>query len=191
MPTHRKLAVVRGQQCARSAVLSLAIIAGILVGCTELGVAETPHATQGQRSAEAGPVYAGPTEEYMPLLAACLRDAGWDARVDSRDGSLSVDSLGASQREAFMAARDDCVDAIGAPPSPEPITDAEIRERYDFLLEARSCLMELGYRISDPPSLETFTETYSAGPWSPFNDLASQTASQEEWLEANEACPQT
>jgi hypothetical protein len=135
-------------------------------------------------------VYDGPRDEYIPLLAACLREHGWPAEIRA-DGGLSVDSLADDQRQAFMAARGECEAEIGSLPPAPPLDEEQIRQRYEFLLGARQCLIDLGYPISDPPTVETFIETYATGPWSPFNDLADQTTSEHEWLEANERCPQS
>jgi hypothetical protein len=134
--------------------------------------------------------FSGPLDEYLPRLADCLQDAGWDVTLDDQNG-LSV-GVTAAQREAFQAARDRCVASLGEPPTPAPLSEQQIRARYDYLVEARQCLLRLGYTISEPPSVEQFLDTYvsSSAPWSPYNELADETT-QGQWEQATAACPQT
>jgi hypothetical protein len=125
-------------------------------------------------------------DEYIAAVASCLRDAGWNVKTDGV-GGFSAD-ITAEQRPAFLAARESCGAALGEPPPLAPASEAEIRARYAYLLEARDCLIDLGYTIGEPPTLELFLESYTSGPWSPFNDLAP--TSQAEWDQVNQACPQ-
>lgn len=64
-----------------------------------------------------------------------------------------------------------------------------MRDRYQYLLQVRQCLMELGYTISEPPSVDAFIESWATGPWSPYSDVVD-VANREQWAEANEKCPQ-
>jgi hypothetical protein len=122
-------------------------------------------------------------------MAACLREAGWDAVVDPADGGIRLDSLTVEQRPAFQAAEAACWQEIGLPPAPEPLSEVEIRDRYQYLLQARQCLMNLGYTISEPPSVDAFIANWSTRPWTPYNEVAD-VATREQWAEANEKCPQ-
>ena len=138
----------------------------------------------------AGPspfAFTGSIEEYIAAVASCLRDAGWNVNADGVGGSADIT---AEQRPAFLAARESCGATLGEPPPPVPVSEAEIRARYAYLLEARDCLIDLGYAIGAPATLDHFLDSYASGPWSPFNDLADQTTSQAEWEQANQACPQ-
>ena len=135
--------------------------------------------------AGASPIaFTGSAEEYIAAVASCLRDAGWNVETD---GSADIT---AEQRPAFMAARESCGATLGELPPSAPLSEAEIRARYAYLLEARDCLIELGYTIGAPATLDHFLDSYATGPWTPFNDLADQTTSQAEWEQANQACPQ-
>ena len=132
--------------------------------------------------------FTGTMDEYIAAVTSCLRDAGWNLRTDGV-GGLSAD-ITAEQRPAFLAANKSCQARLGEPPPVAPASEAEIRARYAYLLEARDCLSNLGYTMGEPPTLELFLESYTSGPWSPFNDLADQTTSQAQWDQANQACPQ-
>lgn len=133
-------------------------------------------------------MFEGPREEYLPRLADCLRGAGWNVQLDA-DGGMSLQSLTAEQRPAFIAAKDACEQQIGTLPPPEPLSEQQIRNQYAYLLEVRQCLQKLGYTISEPPTVDAFTDSWATGPWSPYDDL--EHVSQQQWTEANQKCPQT
>ena len=125
-------------------------------------------------------------DEYNAAVAGCLRDAGWNVKTDGV-GGLSAD-ITAEQRPAFLATRETCGATLGEPAPMAPLSEAEIRARYAYLLEARGCLIDLGYTIGEPPTLERFLDSYTSQPWSPFGDL--EPTSQAEWDQANQSCPQ-
>lgn len=118
----------------------------------------------------------------MAAVASCLREAGWNVKTD---GSADIT---AEQRPAFMAAREACGATLGELAPVAPLSEAEIRARYAYLLEARDCLIELGYTIGAPPTLDRFLDSYMSAPWTPFSDF--ETTSQAEWDQVNQACPQ-
>lgn len=133
-------------------------------------------------------------DEYLSALAGCLNDAGWDAVIE-RDGGMSVDSVTAEQRTAFMAAQDSCKKELGPPPQEAPLTDSEIGRIYDYYVgELTDCVVGLGYPVGEPPSRESFVANYyapDAGLWSPYDvPAASLTTSEEDWMQLNEKCPQ-
>src|SRR3990170_1917375 len=143
--------------------------------------------------------YTGAVYEYLPQLAACLRQAGWDAVADPSGDSMYVGPPSADQRAALFADTLACEQQIGTPPTPRPLSDAEIRARYQYLLTARECLIGLGYAISQPPDEDAFvwswqnTTLNAAGltvdaPWTPHSELPD--AGPVSWLEANRVCPQ-
>jgi hypothetical protein len=127
-------------------------------------------------------------DEYLPALAACLREAGFEAEVRT-DGALEYNYGSEDQRPAFEEAQAGCYSSLGVPPAPEPLTEVEIRAQYHSLLSVRSCLMELGYAISEPPSEDVFVETWASGGWSPYDDIVN--VRQETWDDLNRRCPQT
>lgn len=182
---------MRGLEGGRLAVLALSLVLGGLAGCAST-TAPSPQSSivSDATPSSSIPVYAGPSEEYLPLIAACLREAGWNAEITQADGGLVIKSLTSAQRPAFTAARSACEQRIGTPPPPQPASAEQIHERYAFLVQARQCLMALGYTISEPPTEETFADSYATGPWSPFNEVADQATTQQAWNEANDNCPQ-
>ncbi len=182
---------MRGLEGGRRAVPALAAFLVALAGCANTAAPTSQPAISTQATPSSSiPVYAGPSEEYLPLIAACLREAGWNAEINQADGGLVIASLTSAQRPAFTAARSACEQRIGTPPPPQPATAEQIHQRYLFLVQARQCLMALGYTISEPPTEETFADSYATGPWSPFNEVADQATTQQAWNEANDKCPQ-
>jgi len=129
-------------------------------------------------------------EGWTTAMTGCLRDAGWDVVADPAGDGFSVNGLSGEQRPAYIAAEGKCEQQVGPPPPAVPLDEAQIRERYGFLLDARECLIGLGYSISEPPSEEAFLESWATGPWSPYNDVVDSVSS-EQWEEINAACPQS
>lgn len=183
----------------RRLALILALLT--LAGCTDgpVGASPTgsplpssasePPSPSPPGSSEAGlPVYSGPENEYLPLLAACLREAGWQVTASDRGDEMSG-VIPPEQRAAYHAAERACQSQIGTPPTPRPATLDEIRARYDYLVEMRQCLIDLGYTLAEPPTFEVFADSWATGPWSPYNEVAD-TANRDQWAAANEQCPQ-
>lgn len=129
-------------------------------------------------------------EEYVAAVVRCLREAGWEVQIDGSGDSFSAPSLTDAQRPAFIDAKAACDETVGLPPPPESLSESQIRQRYQFLLDARTCLIGLGYAISEPPSEDAFVESWSTGPWSPHNEIVD-IVSQQEWDEVNTECPQS
>lgn len=174
----RQLTVVQGW---RGAILATLLVLGSLVGCgappSSPTVAPTPD-----------PTVTG--ETWMAQMVGCLRQAGWDVVLAPAGDSYQLPNLSGEQRPAFIEADAACQEQVGPPPAPEELSEAEIREHYRFLLDARQCLVDLGYSISDPPSEDAFVESWTTGPWSPFNEVV-EVVSPEEWARINEECPQS
>lgn len=126
----------------------------------------------------------------MTNMVGCLRQAGWAVNMAPAGDSYEVPSLSGDQRPAFMEAQATCQEQVGPAPVPAELSEAEIREHYQFLVDARRCLMDLGYSISEPPSADAFVESWSTGPWSPFNEVVD-IVGPEEWGRINEECPQS
>lgn len=172
-----------------------AATACLCLGCsTEQGEALPSGDAPAVATPGPGGRFAGPGDEYLAALATCLTDAGWKAEVES-DGGLSVDSVTAEQREAFIEEKERCQTSLGTPPQERPLTDMEIGRIYDYYVdELTACVVRLGYSVSEPPSRESFVSDYysaDAELWSPYDAPAnSLDVSEEEWLRLNDECPQ-
>jgi hypothetical protein len=132
-------------------------------------------------------VFRGSRDEWLARLHGCLRDRGWSI-TPTDDGGWRID-VPNGQQGAYSSAREECIAELGPMPSTPVLTESDIRERYAYLVRARQCLIDLGYSITDPPTVERFLDTWASGPWSPYIELGDQT-SPAEWEVANRACPQ-
>lgn len=152
--------------------------------------AATPDASVPEPNPSQGPkLYSGPPDQYFAQLADCIRDAGFSAEVSADGSSMSFDYGTVEQRPAYEAAKAACDAEIGLPLPPEPLSEPQIRERYAFLVEARTCLIAQGYDLPEPPTEDVFVETYGSDPWSPFSDVP--VMDQEAWEALTAICPQT
>lgn len=135
-------------------------------------------------------LFDGTEEEHIAASVTCLTAAGWDA-VANQYG-VSVPSVTVDQREEFQRALDDCERQIGKfPPEPNK-TKAEIGELFDYYVTTTSeCVRDLGYRVGDPPSRDSYIEDYYTAEvlWSPYSEVPDDI-SQEDWDTLNRDCPQ-
>jgi hypothetical protein len=181
MPVHlQRDQAPRYRRAGNAASSAVVVVLMLLVACSTTAVSSSP--------SQALPVVTT-DEDFLEAVSRCLRAAGWKAEVGDDGDSMSVDVSG-EQREAFIKAQSECEAQVGKPAPPAALGESEIRDRYAFLIEARKCLLDLGYAISEPPSVDTFIESWATGPWSPYLEVADMTT-QQEWQEANDKCPQT
>lgn len=147
---------------------ALAVLAALLVlsSCTGDG-----------GTAEAGPS-AGATavnyEEYdsayadwAPRYVDCVNDAGGRAVLLS-DG---IDYPTVSGREEWQGLDALCVESVGGPPEPPPLTDEFLTGLYRGYVIQAECLRNAGYEVSQPPSEQAWVENYGGESWSPFSEL--------------------
>ncbi len=110
--------------------------------------------------------------EIHEALAACLREAGFQATATADDYATVV--MG-DQREALREAEARCEETLIADgvisPQQEFTTEAKIRN-YEWDLASLRCLRELGYELSDPPSLDVYLDQDI--PWSPFLEVTER-----------------
>ena len=126
------------------------------------------------------------------LLAACVNEAGFPARVVPDNGVLFGD-IPEAQGEAQVV-------AIFACNARYPLDDRfreswneeQLRVFYDYQVnEMIPCLERFGVVITDIPTFERFVDTYgTAERWSPYGTVWDVIPSQEEQWEVVEACPQ-
>jgi hypothetical protein len=184
---------------ALAALISTVCLLLTLAGCAPIAASPSPGlagrtgspGTSSVLSSSPGPsigIFPGTADEYQAALVDCLRQAGWPVQVTA-DGGLKAD-FSAAQRSAFIAAEAACAASLGEPPTFPPVTEADMRARYQFLVHARGCLIALGYTVAEPPSVDEYVDTYWTKPWTPFSEVNAQTTSESEWNHVNEVCPQ-
>ena len=110
--------------------------------------------------------------EIHEAIAACLREAGFQATA-SADGYDTV--VMPAQRDALEEATYRCEQSLiedGTIPPPEEFTTETKIRNYEWDRAALRCLRQLGYELSDPPSLDVYLD--QEVPWSPFEELVQQ-----------------
>jgi hypothetical protein len=125
-------------------------------------------------------------EEFPDTRAACLTEQGYVATVE--DGGVEV-NVADSQREALTLARYVCSAEYPIDPKyTEPLTSPQLELLYHYYINTLTpCLEEQGLEPEDPPSFQTFSESYeSAGAWTPYKNITSDEAN---WSEINKLCP--
>jgi hypothetical protein len=154
------------------AALFGAIILAVVLVQGRQGVA-TPGSTAASATPTPAPSdLAGSSgQEWLDSVFECLSEAGWNVSP-TFDGGWTVE-VPPERQAAFRTARLACEAKVGPMPPAVPATQEEIIHRYAYLLEMRTCLIRLGFTISEPPPLKEFVDTWATGPWSPYLDLPS------------------
>jgi len=115
---------------------------------------------------------------------ACMRDQGWPIEAVGATG-MSWTAVPPQQNEAAQIAFAGCVAGLNLPEYGAP-SGVEIESIYRFWVDTLTpCLESEGYDIPDPPSVETFVETYPGVEWSPWRYVTDYSPGLEE------RCPQS
>lgn len=144
-----------------------------------------PSASSDEVGSDSGAVPAGQLTLYE-----CLTSRGWHVEL-LPDGSIeaSSETIPEEQYEQYAADRDECAALAYTPLS--DLTDGDWQRLYQLELEARDCLISLGYEIEEPPSYQQFREEGATAPWSAHAALLQSAAlTPDEWGAAVEQCPQ-
>ncbi|AXH37525.1 hypothetical protein DVJ78_18285 (plasmid) [Humibacter sp. BT305] len=83
----------------------------------------------------------------------------------------------------FQASVDECDKELGF--EVRPLTTDEYSNLYNEYLDSLQCLRDAGYALPEPPTEQTFVDTYQSEPWSPWTDLPIESQPQ-----ALQVCPQ-
>lgn len=175
-----------------SLVCSLVLLSTLIISCSGASDDKADKGAQ-KPSAPATPVFEGTEDEWLLARADCLTAAGWDAEADVQLDSISVPSVTFEQRKAFKQAEAACSRSVGDLPTEPPHSAEELEKIYDYFVEELTpCLTKRGYQVEDPPSRDTFIESYydptAEGVWIPYDHV--DPPSQEEWREIQLQCPQ-
>ena len=110
-----------------------------------------------------------PPEEFFGRVGDCLEDEGFSVEVNPAEYTLTYRG---TQRQAFDAARDACMNAIDPSylSNPPPFTEQQLVELYDYAIDKVDCLEELGYPRVDLPSFDVFANELS-GRFDPVGQL--------------------
>lgn len=159
---------------------------GAVAGCsssstgTSANSSESGETTVATGSAAALPT-APPQDTYASTMIACMASKGWTVERNGDDGIKA--QFPPDQFEQATQDQQDCVDETGFGIAPLPPSEQQLRALYDARVEQRQCLMDAGFAVSDPPSVEVFVQ--SGGAWSAF----LVEISPDELDAQREACP--
>ncbi len=124
-----------------------------------------------------------PPAQLARHVQQCMSARGWEVKVEE-DGSVGG-FIPNGQEDQYDEAKNACFDEVRSP-SFDEYPEADRRRVYDAFLVTRTCLIDQGYPLDDPPSYQSWTE--SKGQWNPYNQLPeTMTAGEQVRLEA--ACP--
>jgi hypothetical protein len=109
--------------------------------------------------------------EAIDPFGRCLLDNGFyigEVHLPPVPGATPFYAYG------FSMGEDDAMEIVQAcrdryAPDQPPPTEDEIREVYARWVGERECLIRLGYQPQEPPSVETFVQSYHTGPWMPID----------------------
>ncbi|MFQ5523650.1 MAG: hypothetical protein ACE5F5_08735 [Acidimicrobiia bacterium] len=125
--------------------------------------------------------------ERQEFKAGCLREAGFAAVLRPEDNSVVVD-VSEDQREAYSEASTRCRELEFARFGID--ADPDLTKTFRALLYVRQCMIENGYEVTQPPSLETFIESHGSA-WHPYDGvMADPSFTREEFQELEQLCPQ-
>ena len=130
-------------------------------------------------------------DEWADVMATCLTEAGFAAESSPDGGLISGATTG--QELPYGLAAYTCSAQYPIDPRENIELNADqIRYLYDYYtLVATPCLEDLGFTdLPEPPSQQSYISSYNSGPsWDLYSTVADQ-ATDDEWYEVNDLCPQ-
>lgn len=140
-------------------------IAAVIVSLVLSGCTSSPSSTG---LPEPTSPYRQTLEGYLIALAACMREQGYDAKVE--EGGLFVG--GVFDRGRAMADQRTCqeqIDPARLQPPPKK-TRAQFEAMYRYVVAQTECMREAGYPVSDPPPLQVYVDSEGTA-FDPYGDL--------------------
>lgn len=112
-------------------------------------------------------------EEQLGVFGDCMDQAGFPSRPD---GQALVFNVPEDQRQSHGLAKYVCT---GQYPVDQryttPLTDEQWQAVYDFQVATTlPCIRNLGYDVSDPPTLRSYLESDDATRWDPIGEVEPQ-----------------
>jgi hypothetical protein len=120
------------------------------------------------------PIRAVSPNEVGPVRGACLQHRGIDVTIGSDGSSLYFQGIPQEQQERLQEEQAICKalypldDAYSG-----PLNEEELGRLYDFYVGSLvPCLEAEGYSGFEPPSLDTYVESYGTeSEWMPYTDI--------------------
>jgi len=181
----------RGRYSPLTRLLGCATIASLIVGCSSgLASSSTEWEKPGWMVQEIANRKA--RQDY---LQSCLEGKGWDIYVHF-DGMINLDGWSREEAEPLIRDSENCMKGSGLLPEPFEPTTEDFRREYRMNLDVRSCLIDQGIRMAEPPSEDDWIATRSlvqasettTSIWLPYTDPAIRASNRRTELE--QICPQ-
>lgn len=132
------------------------------------------------------------TGERSSLIVECMKEQGV-AAVATADGGIESHGDGFAHMTAYDTCKKSLIDSGRLAPTTPP-TREFFEGLYAYNLTLVECLQAQGYEMSQPPTIETFVDSYmdpeSETAWAPYDDIAALRLGQSAWDEINRLCPQ-
>jgi hypothetical protein len=121
----------------------------------------------------------------------CLTRKGWDVSI-SWDGGIeaSSDDIPDAQLDLFEKDSDECWRIIDE--RVETMSLEAIEMVFEQELATRSCLINEGVNVDEPPSKQRYLDTFHDDRWMAYgaSDIDSVARDSSEWRRIAQACPQ-
>lgn len=126
-------------------------------------------------------------DEWTAIRVSCLAEEGWTVTT-SPDGGVLFPDVSEEQAVEMENANDLCGERYPVDPRyHQPLTREQLTILYDWHVNTTiPCMEAEGFTGFDPPSLETFIETYEQEAWSPYTDVFAEI----EQRPTGTACPE-
>jgi hypothetical protein len=131
-------------------------------------------------------------EELALRMHECIEAAGFRGQLD---GSETVFEVSPERKDVFDQVSADCYGSFAeaglVPAETLQPTEDQLRLRYQFLLEARTCIENHGLTLDEPPTVESYVDANGEN-WLPHLEVLEQLEGVDESRidEFFEACPQ-
>lgn len=113
--------------------------------------------------------------EWTDIRVSCMAEEGWTVTT-SPDGGVFFPKVTEEQAAEMEKASDLCGERYPVDPKYlQPFTREQLTILYDWHVNTTiPCMEAEGFTGFDPPSLESFIETYEQEAWSPYSDVFGQ-----------------
>lgn len=125
------------------------------------------------------------------VVYQCLVDKGWDVTI-TWDGGIEARSSDVPDAQVGRYEEDSAKCWAVIDERVAAYTPAQIAEVYDMELATRECLIEQGLSVAEPPSEQTYIDTFHGERWMAYgaSDIDAVAGDQARWKEIATACPQ-
>lgn len=178
MPGAIKSMIRRQNLYKRVLVIASTFLVGAIVGCSPT---VSPGHDQYQQLIQELPELRA---ERTQSAVDCLAEAGFPGATVGEGGTTQLD-VPPEQFDAYDVAANACMKTI-CPSCGEAVPQSEWEWLYQMLVQARQCLMEHDYEVSEPPSLQVYLDAAPEDSWSPFREVGPRLATD---YTTQQACP--